>query len=65
VVQYQDGSKTISVPSNVPVTQVAPEKVAFAEGDTVNVATEKLPDGTFTTNKIFVIAPAVSPNTKQ
>jgi len=65
VVHYQDGSKTISVPPNVPVVEVAPEKVAFAEGDTVYVATEKLPDGTFTTNKIFVIAPAVSPNTKQ
>jgi hypothetical protein len=65
VVQYQDGSKTISVPPNVPVVEVAPEKVAFAEGDTVYVATEKLPDGTLTTNKILVIAPAVSPNTKQ
>jgi hypothetical protein len=65
VVQYQDGSKTISVPPNVPVVEVAPEKVAFAEGDTVYVATEKLPDGTLTTNKIFVIAPAASPNTKQ
>jgi len=65
VVHYQDGSKTISVPPNVPVVEVAPEKVAFAEGDTVYVATEKLPDGTLTTNKIFVIARAVSPNTKQ
>ena len=30
VVQYQDGSKTISVPANVPVTEVAPEKVTFS-----------------------------------
>jgi len=65
VVQYQDGSKTISVPPNVPVVEVAPEKVAFAEDDTVYVATEKLPDGTLTTNKILVIARAVSPNPKQ
>src|SRR5712671_3285113 len=65
VVQYQDGSKTISVPPNVPVVEVAPEKVVFAEGDTVYVATEKRPDGTLTTNKILVIAPVVSPNTKQ
>jgi hypothetical protein len=65
VVHYQDGSKTISVPPNVPVVEVAPEKVALAEGDTVYVATEKLPDGMLTANKIFVIAPAVSPNTKQ
>jgi len=65
VVQYQDGSKTISVPPNVPVMEVAPEKVVFGEGDTVYVATEKLPDGTLTTNKILVIAPAVYPNAKQ
>jgi hypothetical protein len=65
VVQYQDGSKTISVPPNVPVTEVVPEQVTFANGDIVYAATEKLPDGTLATNKIFVIAPAVSPNTKQ
>ena len=58
VVQYQDGAQTISVPPNVPVTEVAPEKVAFAEGDTVYVATEKLPDGTLVTNKIFLFIPA-------
>jgi len=28
--------------------------VAFAEGDTVYVATEKLPEGTLTTNKILL-----------
>ena len=65
VVQYQDGSKTISVPANVAVTQVAPEKVTLAAGDTIYLTTDKLPDGTLTTDKIFVIAPAVSPNTKQ
>src|SRR6266849_4524343 len=65
VVQYEDGSQTISVPPNVPVVDAAPEKVVFAEGDTVYVATEKRPDGTLTTNKILVIAPVVSPNTKQ
>jgi len=65
VVQYQDGSKTISVPANVVVTQVAPEKVTLAVGDTIYLTTDKLPDGTLTTDKILVIAPAVSPNTKQ
>ena len=65
VVQYQDGSKTISVPANVAVTQVAPEKVTLAAGDTIYLTTDKLPDGTLTTDKILVIAPAVSPNTKQ
>jgi len=65
VVQYQDGSKTISVPANVAVTQVAPEKVTLAAGDTIYLTTDKLPDGTLTTDKILVIAPAASPNTKQ
>src|SRR5476649_52992 len=32
VVQYQDGSKTISLPANVPVVQVAPAQVTFADG---------------------------------
>ena len=65
VVQYQDGSETISVPANVPVTQVAPEQVTFADGDIVYAATEKLPDGTLMTNKILLVAAAVSPNNKQ
>jgi len=58
VVQYQDGSKTISVLANVPVTQVASEPVTFANGDIVYAATEKLPDGTLVTNKIFLFIPA-------
>jgi len=65
VVQYQDGSKTISVPAHVAVTQVTPEKVTIAVGDTIYLTTDKVPDGTLTTDKILVIAPAVSPNTKQ
>ena len=65
VVQYQDGSKTISVPANVAVTEVVPEKVTLAAGDTIYLTTDKLPNGTLTTNKILVIAPAVSSNTKQ
>jgi len=64
VVQYQDGSKTISVPANVPVTEVAPEHVTFANGDLVYAATEKLPHGTLVTDKIFLFIPAASPNTK-
>ena len=65
VVQYQDGSKTISVPANVPVTEVAPEQVTFADGDIVYAATEKLPNGTLVTDKIFLFIPAASPDTKQ
>jgi hypothetical protein len=56
VVRYQDGSQTISIPSGVPVVMVAKEPVTLSAGDTVYAATEKLPDGTLTTNKILQIA---------
>ena len=62
VVQYQDGSKTISVPPNVPVTEVAPEKVTFADGDVVYATTQKLPNGTLVTDNRFI--PAASSDTK-
>lgn len=62
VVHYQDGAQTVSVPPNVPVTEVARGKVTFAAGDTVYAATEKLPNGTLTTNKVFVIAAAAPQN---
>jgi hypothetical protein len=65
VVRYHGGAQTISVPANVPVTEVTPEQVALGAGDTVYLTTDKLPNGTLTANKIFVIAPAVSPNNKQ
>src|SRR6266446_3220490 len=65
VVQYQDGSKTISVPPNVPVTKVVPELVTFTDGNIIYAATEKLPDGTLVTDKILLIIPAASPDTKQ
>ena len=65
MVHYQDGSKTISVPANVPVTKVVPELVTFTNGDIIYAATEKLPDGTLVTDKILLIIPAASPNTKQ
>jgi hypothetical protein len=65
VVQYQDGAKTISVPADVPVTAVAPERVTFAAGDVVYAPTEKLPNGTLVTDKIFLFIPAASASTKQ
>jgi hypothetical protein len=60
VVNYQDGSQTISVPPNVPVTEVAPQKVTFSPGDVVCATTQKLPDGTLVTDKIFQFIPAAS-----
>jgi hypothetical protein len=60
VVRYQDGSQTISVPPNVPVTVVEPEKVTFSPGDVVYATTQKLPDGTLVTDKIFQFIPAAA-----
>ena len=60
VVNYQDGSQTISIPPNVPVTQVAPEKVTFTPGDVVYATTQRLPDGTVETDKIFQFIPAAA-----
>jgi hypothetical protein len=62
VVRYQDGSQTISVPAGVPVTLVAKETVTLGAGDTIYAATEKLPDGTLTTNKIFQFVAASTNN---
>jgi hypothetical protein len=60
VVRYQDGSQTISVPPNVAVTEVAPGKVTFSEGDVVYAATQKLQDGALATDKVFLFIPAAS-----
>jgi hypothetical protein len=60
VVNYQDGSQTISIPPNVPVTEVAPQKVTFSQGDVVYATTQKLPDGTVETDKIFQFIPAAA-----
>ena len=60
VVNYQDGSQTISVPANVPVTEVVPQTVTFSPGDVVYATTEKLPDGTLVTDKIFQFVPAAA-----
>ena len=65
VVNYQDGSQTISVPPDVPVTLVAPQEVTFSAGDVVYATTRKLPDGTLVTDKIFLFIPAASQNTGQ
>jgi hypothetical protein len=62
VVNYQDGSQTISVPPNVPVTEVAPQQVTFSPGDVVYTTTEKLRDGTLVTDKIFQFVPAAASN---
>ena len=60
VVNYQDGSQTISVPPGVPVTLVAVQKVDFTPGDVIYATTKKLPDGTLVTDKIFQFIPAAA-----
>ncbi len=65
VVRYQDGSQTISVPAGVAVTLVAKETVTLGAGDTIYAATEKLPDGTLTTNKIFQFVAASTRTARQ
>jgi hypothetical protein len=65
IVQYQDGSKTISVLANVPVVKVAPEQVTLAVGDVIYATTEKMPNGALVTDKILLIAAAASPANKQ
>jgi hypothetical protein len=65
VVHYRDGAQTISVPADVPVTQVVPGTVNLVPGDTVYAATTKQSNGTLTTNKIFLIAGVPTRNTMQ
>jgi len=56
VVRYQGGSQTVSVPANVPVTQVAAGSVTLEAGDTVFAVTVSQANGKLATSKIFVIA---------
>jgi hypothetical protein len=62
VVRYQDGSQTISIPAGVQVVLVAKGAVSLSAGDTIYAATEKLPDGMLTTNKILQIVAASTNN---
>lgn len=64
VVRYQDGSQTISIPAGVPVVLVAKGTLTLSAGDTVYAATEKLPDGTLTTNKILLVVAASTSNAR-
>jgi hypothetical protein len=62
VVRYQDGSQKISLPAGVPVTLVAKTSVTLGVGDTIYAATEKLPDGKLTTDKVFQFIAASANN---
>ena len=56
VVRYQDGSQTVSVPPNVPVTLVAAGEVTLEAGDAVYAVTVQQANGKLATSKIFVIS---------
>jgi hypothetical protein len=56
VVQYQNGSQTITVPPGTEVTQIVSKQQKLQPGDTVYAVTEKGPDGTLTTDKVYVIS---------
>jgi hypothetical protein len=62
VVRYQDGSQTISIPADVPVTLVAKVAVTLGAGDVIYAPTEKRPDGRLTTNRIFQFIAASTGN---
>ena len=62
VVRYQDGSQTITIPADVAVTLVAKVPVTLGAGDVIYAPTEKRPDGTLTTNKIFQFIAASASN---
>ena len=50
------GSQTISVPPNVPVTEVAAGNVTLEAGDAVYAVTAQQANGKLTTSRIFVIS---------
>ena len=56
VVQYQNGSQTITVPPGTEVTQIVSKQQKLQPGDTVYAVTEKGPGGTLTTDKVYVIS---------
>jgi hypothetical protein len=62
VLRYQDGSQTITIPAGTPVTLVAKVAVTLGAGDVIFAPTEKRPDGTLTTNKVFQFIAAAPSN---
>jgi hypothetical protein len=56
VVNYQDGSRTISVPAGVPVTKVEAGSVAVEAGGIAYAVTVKQSTGELATSSIFVVS---------
>jgi len=53
-VQYRGGSKTITVPANVPVMAIAPVSTKLSRGTKVVVLGLKQPDGTMKASSLVV-----------
>jgi pimeloyl-ACP methyl ester carboxylesterase len=64
VVRYQDGTRTISVPSGVPVTKVEAGPVPIEPGGIAYAVTIKQPNGDLVTSSILLVS-APAPQTKQ
>lgn len=56
VVQYAGGSQTVTVPSNIPVTELKIVSKNLAAGDQVAVLAKKAPDGSLTADKAISTA---------
>lgn len=56
-VQYQDGSQTITVPSGVSVTAIAPVDAKLASGAKVIVLATKQPDGAMRASNVLLARP--------
>jgi hypothetical protein len=52
-VDYNGGSQTITIPSGVTVTAIAPTQTKLAAGENVVVLVEKQPDGTLGASRVF------------
>lgn len=57
-VQYQDGSQTITIPSGVSVTAIAPVNAKLASGAKVIVLATKQPDGAMKASNVLLAKPA-------
>jgi hypothetical protein len=56
-VQYQDGSQTITIPSGVSVTAIAPVDAKLASGAKVIVLATKQPDGAMKASNVLLARP--------
>jgi pimeloyl-ACP methyl ester carboxylesterase len=64
VVRYQDGTRTISVPADVPVTRVEAGTVTIEPGGIAYAVTVKQPNGELATSSILVVSAAAPQTTK-